>query len=51
MAKMDEQGGTLFLFAIDVDIVLFEFLLCQLNVAFCALVDELLFVDLGGHVG
>jgi hypothetical protein len=42
--------GTLFLFAVDVDIVLYEFLCSQLHIALCALVDELFFVDLGSHL-
>jgi hypothetical protein len=46
---LNEGKFTLFLFAVDVDIVFGEFLLSQLNISFGALVNELLFVDLGGH--
>lgn len=40
----------LLLFAVYVDIVLFELLLSELYIAFGALVDELLLIELGSHV-
>ena len=49
MAKKLIKCNTLFLFAIDVNIVFFEFFFGQLYIAFRTLVNELFFVDLGGH--
>lgn len=45
------RWGTLFLFAVDVDVVFGEFFSGELDVALGALINKLLFVDLGGHGG
>lgn len=43
--------NTLFLFAININIIFFEFFLCKLDISFSALIDELLLIDLSSHWG